>query len=601
MALRRLARGGARRAAPVARDDVQVRGRRPAARRRQGRDHAARRAVDAERRARTRCATSATPSTRSTAPTSPPRTSARRRATWRSSPSGPQHVSGPVARARRLGRPEPVHRARRRHGDRGLLRARLRHRRRSTGRSVAVVGLGHVGARVAELLAEAGAKLLVTDIDERKRALADGPRRALGRRPSEALDRAGRRLRAVRARRHPRPRDRPARCRRRSSPARRTTSSPTTAIADLLNARGVLWAPDFVANAGGIINIAVELEPRRLRPASAPSERVRGIGDTLRAGLRRRRARSSATPLTAAMELARRSLAEAGATARRRAAAEPIPRRAATSAARARAGPSGSSRPLDAAGQPPLLVELVEVGAERHRRGGAQAAGASSQTRSSSSSTVRSAVARAPRRSRRSRSRRWATYSVELRARVVDDRPVAGAEQRRGRASRRRAARRGTRRAPGDEDGALAEHGVAGEAHAAARRTRGGRACGRASATASQRAGRSPSRARRDAARRCRSAHRRGTASAWSAWSWVSAIPPTPPRRSASASTASTCSSSSGPGIDDPARVAPDEPRVRAGQRERPGVVGAHERDVVRARASLTARAGRPARRATAT
>ena len=34
------------------------------------------------------------------------------------------------------------------------------------------------------------------------------------------------------------------------------------------------------------------------------------------------------------------------------------------------------------------------------------------------------------------------------------------------------------------------------------------------------------------------------------------------------------------PGIDDPARVAADDPRVRPGQRERAGVVGVDERDV---------------------
>ncbi len=41
---------------------------------------------------------------------------------------------------------------------------------------------------------------------------------------------------------------------------------PTTSwrldVADLLRERGVLWAPDFVANAGGIVNIAVELDPQ---------------------------------------------------------------------------------------------------------------------------------------------------------------------------------------------------------------------------------------------------------------------------------------------------------------------------------------------------
>ena len=36
-----------------------------------------------------------------------------------------------------------------------------------------------------------------------------------------------------------------------------------------------------------------------------------------------------------------------------------------------------------------------------------------------------------------------------------------------------------------------------------------------------------------------------------------------------------------GPGIDDPARIAPDDPGVRPAQRERPWVVGAHESDIV--------------------
>ena len=32
-------------------------------------------------------------------------------------------------------------------------------------------------------------------------------------------------------------------------------------LADDLAARGVLYAPDFVVNAGGLINVAAELEP----------------------------------------------------------------------------------------------------------------------------------------------------------------------------------------------------------------------------------------------------------------------------------------------------------------------------------------------------
>ena len=77
-------------------------------------------------------------------------------------------------------------------------------------------------------------------------------------------------------------------------------------IADLLQARGILWAPDFVANAGGIVNISVELEPSGYDPRRA-RERVRRIGDTLAEVYANARA-IGATPLTAAMELARRRL-----------------------------------------------------------------------------------------------------------------------------------------------------------------------------------------------------------------------------------------------------------------------------------------------------
>ena len=49
-------------------------------------------------------------------------------------------------------------------------------------------------------------------------------------------------------------------------------------IADLLAARDILWAPDFVANAGGIINIAEELDG--YDPAAA-RRRVRRIGEIL--------------------------------------------------------------------------------------------------------------------------------------------------------------------------------------------------------------------------------------------------------------------------------------------------------------------------------
>lgn len=172
------------------------------------------------------------------------------------------------------------------------------------GRTIAVVGLGHVGARVAARVARAGARLVVSDIDRAKRAVAEklGARWAT---PGVALfadvdvvapcalggvldDQTVPRLR----------------CRVVAGAANNQLADE--AVADLLADRGVLWAPDFVANAGGIVNISVELRPDGYDPAVART-RVRAIGDTLRRVYADARARG-ATPLAAAMELARRNL-----------------------------------------------------------------------------------------------------------------------------------------------------------------------------------------------------------------------------------------------------------------------------------------------------
>ena len=61
-------------------------------------------------------------------------------------------------------------------------------------------------------------------------------------------------------------------------------------VAERLTERGILWAPDFVANAGGIINISVELEPEGYAPDRA-EERVRAVGEHAAHDLRRGRGR----------------------------------------------------------------------------------------------------------------------------------------------------------------------------------------------------------------------------------------------------------------------------------------------------------------------
>jgi len=177
------------------------------------------------------------------------------------------------------------------------------------GRSVAVVGLGHVGLALARLLARRRATLVVSDIDPSRRAAAEqlgarwvSPGRAL----TAAVDvlapcalggildhRSVERLQAA------------------VVAGAANNQLADDSVADLLAARGILWAPDFVANAGGIINISVELEPGGYDRARA-RVRVAGIGDTVRR-VYDDAAGAGLTPLAAAMELARRRLADASA------------------------------------------------------------------------------------------------------------------------------------------------------------------------------------------------------------------------------------------------------------------------------------------------
>jgi leucine dehydrogenase len=170
---------------------------------------------------------------------------------------------------------------------------------------VAVVGLGHVGLRLAKMLARAGAKLVVADIDRAKREEAA----RLGARwmtPAKAMTA---------------PVDLLAPCAlggvldhesvlALQAPAVAGAANNQLAsadIAELLRGRGVLWAPDFVANAGGIINISVEFENGGYDPRRA-SAKTGEIGDTLRAIFDEAES-SGTTPLAAATAIAQRNLA----------------------------------------------------------------------------------------------------------------------------------------------------------------------------------------------------------------------------------------------------------------------------------------------------
>ncbi|HEY6761786.1 MAG TPA: Glu/Leu/Phe/Val dehydrogenase dimerization domain-containing protein [Baekduia sp.] len=172
------------------------------------------------------------------------------------------------------------------------------------GRSAAVVGLGHVGLRVARQLARAGARLVVADIDPTKKAEAD-KLGASWTTPAEAMTAAV---------------DVLVPCAlggvldhesvpRLQAPAVAGAANNQLAaadVADLLREHGVLWAPDFVANAGGIVNIAVELDRGGYDPDRAKT-RTAEIGDTLRR-VYDDAASAGTTPLSAAMALAEANL-----------------------------------------------------------------------------------------------------------------------------------------------------------------------------------------------------------------------------------------------------------------------------------------------------
>jgi leucine dehydrogenase len=177
------------------------------------------------------------------------------------------------------------------------------------GRSVAVIGLGHVGGRLAELCAQEGAQLVVADVDRRKRELAE----RLGARwtdPGDALTAEVDLLAPCALGGVLNDDSVPAlRCRAIAGAANNQLADDS--LADALAARGILWAPDFACNAGGIINISVELEPEGYSPERADT-RVRAVGDTLRQIFESAEA-SRTTPLAAAMELGRDRLAGDGA------------------------------------------------------------------------------------------------------------------------------------------------------------------------------------------------------------------------------------------------------------------------------------------------
>lgn len=147
------------------------------------------------------------------------------------------------------------------------------------GQKVALQGLGNVGSRLVEHLFWAGADLILSDKDEEKLSFFCRKYRAQPRTPEEILfvecdilvPCAGGAL-----------------FRDETIPLLRTKAIVGAANNQLkddehakaLMRRGILYAPDFVVNAGGLLNVSAELDDEGYHPAG-PRYKTHHIYDTL--------------------------------------------------------------------------------------------------------------------------------------------------------------------------------------------------------------------------------------------------------------------------------------------------------------------------------
>ncbi len=174
------------------------------------------------------------------------------------------------------------------------------------GTTVLVQGLGAVGARLCQLLLEAGARLLVTDVHEDRcaEAAARGARivglNEVTRTECDVLApcATGGLIDSATAR---------------SLPVSAVAGAANNVLADaeaaqILSERGIVYAPDFVANAGGAIHL-VGREVLGWSP-DLVAERTEAIEDTLHAVFTDARSRGITTE-QAAVELARARLSAA--------------------------------------------------------------------------------------------------------------------------------------------------------------------------------------------------------------------------------------------------------------------------------------------------
>ncbi|HJY80679.1 MAG TPA: Glu/Leu/Phe/Val dehydrogenase family protein, partial [Candidatus Binatia bacterium] len=171
------------------------------------------------------------------------------------------------------------------------------------GKTVAVQGLGKVGYSLARYLREAGATLIVADVDATRAQKAATELQAHVVSPEEILFQPCDILAPCAAgaifTRETIPR---LRCRLIGGGA--NNQLLTDEDGDALFARGLFYAPDFAINAGGLINVADELGPggyRRER-AKAKTEAIYATLQTIFAEAKRRNVPPHRLAITLAQE-----------------------------------------------------------------------------------------------------------------------------------------------------------------------------------------------------------------------------------------------------------------------------------------------------------
>jgi leucine dehydrogenase len=215
-----------------------------------------------------------------------------------------QHLTGLPADRGGSGDPSPFTAI----GVESAMRACVRERFSASdlaGIHVCVVGLGHVGAVLAGRLADAGCRLTVSDIDRSKRALASrlgaswadpatadtvecdvfAPCALGGAIDAENVDALG--------------------CAVVCGSANNQLADES--LADALDARGILYAPDFIANAGGLIHVYREIKGYSEEHAVELAHGIEGTMDRVLAAAASR----EVTPLAAARALAEERLGAA--------------------------------------------------------------------------------------------------------------------------------------------------------------------------------------------------------------------------------------------------------------------------------------------------